>query len=127
MGEKNTKEKKSGNLLSPEANAKSCGFILFIVGLVSVLVSFFGDSYTTGDGEFTIFSILDGILLIVAGYGLYKKKKYGLYSFFLIGIISFIFLFYNLLNGSDITSGLITLVVYILLSVWFWSGKENFT
>lgn len=111
---------KKSSFTDPAANAKSCGGLLIILGVFLLLGVFI-------EGLVSPIYLLSVILLIVTGYGLYKKKKYGLYLFFVqIGISAWQVLM-NLMNGVAIAGSVVVLVITCLLTAWFWSSRRSFS
>jgi hypothetical protein len=102
----------------PVANASTIGFLLMLIGLMRLL-----------DGNFSPLPLLIMILYFGAGFGLWKKKLWGLYLFGGLAALSVILFLYNLSLGVPllIFDLLLGPVINIALFVWFWNARARFS
>ena len=101
----------------PVANASSVGFISILAGLAQ----FLGDNRTS-------LNYLLGILYVISGYGLWKKKLWGLYAFAFITAIAVVQVVFavsqqNMLSGITV----VFTVIQALFLAWLWKAKDRFS
>ena len=100
----------------PVANARTVGFLCLLIAVVDLL-----------GGDFSLMGIIKIALYLAVGFGLWKRKLWGLYIFGGLAIYSVIFFLYLLSLGFPITiTMLFDPVITVGLFAWFWSGKDRF-
>jgi len=123
-------DEKKSKFLDVSSNAKSVGFIIFIIGLIKSLgiLPALVDSNTYRNPIYFIISVVVSIGLIVFGLALRKLKKWAMYGFIGLSILAIVGSLLNFLSGipGSLTSLILNLAIYGGLSFWFYSARAKF-
>ncbi len=113
-------------MLDPVKNAKVMGFLFIILGVLKInsLIVHAGESES-------IELILNACLTLipfVVGIGLFQKKLWGVYGNGLLVVLIVLEIIYNYFVLATVSVGdLVSLAIYIVLFLWFWSAKQKFS
>lgn len=116
-------------LFDPVANAKTIAFLIILSGVLGLLYypSKLLDSATYDRPIPIVFGSLSSLAYIVVGLGLRKIKLWGLYAFLALTGVNLLYMVFYLSQGYPLATGVVIVnVIFILLSVWFYSAKDRF-
>lgn len=117
-------------LLDPVSNARAWGTLSILGGVIQLYKYISLVIKDTSQLSISIVaSIIVAVVSIVIGIGLRKTKIWGLYSFIIFTIISIPYtIFITLPKQNTILNYIVVfgIILNVLLSVWFYSGKKRF-
>jgi len=117
------------NFLDPIANAKTAAFFLIVIGVIGILQypALLLNPATYSQPVFFLFGFLSSLFYIIAGIGLRKVKLWGFYCFLGLTAATLFYSCFYLIQGYQLSvSLLLSNLINILLSVWFYSAKNRF-
>lgn len=125
--QQNSQSKSNSKFLSPESNATSCGGLLILFGVFGIM--FLLSDLIRIDKNITEipYNIFEIVMLFVVGFGLRKKKMYGIYGFFVLTAIYLIETILSYLGGYSPIGGVILFFINLALGIWFWTARKTFS
>lgn len=116
-----------GKFLDAHENAPGCGVVIALFGVMILMFSFGNPFVAENTSDISTLTLIEGIILVITGYGLYKRKMFGIYGLGLLLLMSIGGFLYNLAQGFTVRESLSwTLIIYPLLLWWFYSAKKLF-
>ena len=112
-------------MLDPVKNAKTIGFLLIIVGLITGFTRLF-DLMKFQDLVATfVFAISVG--WIITGFGLRKTKLWAVYGIGVFALIQLALIIFSSTAGESMSmDSIISLIVMAVLFFWFYSARNKF-
>lgn len=105
----------ASKFVDPVANAGTIGFILMLLGFVKLL-----------SGDFSPINLGVMVLYLAIGFGLWKKKVWGLYLFGVLATLSVLLFLYFFSLGVPLFPAIIDPILTVGLFTWFWSARTRF-
>lgn len=116
-------------------NARIVGILLILFGLfdflggIKTLTDFLnrGNAIIAEDVPSFIALVAGPVIAIVAGFGLIKSKLWAVYGIGLLALVRIITLLWASSEVAITTGNFVVVGIYILLFIWFYSSKKDFS
>ena len=117
------------SFFDPAANAKSIGLIFLILGIIQLLpiLSLLVNSTFLANPIPVLLSYIPTVVLVVVSFGLRQLKLWGLYGFMALSVYQLIQAIVQFVTGASTSLVPVILsILFLLLSVWFYSARDRF-
>lgn len=116
-------------------NARIIGILLILFGLfdflsgIKTLTDFLNNSKALiAEDVLNFIPLVAGpVIAIVAGFGLFKSKLWAVYGIGLLVLVRIITLIWASSEVAITTGNFVVVGIYILLFIWFYSSKKDFS
>lgn len=140
MDYQNTNQSFNNQVVKPNFLIRFISLLILLGGIFSaswaiIYYSFYsyGGIFEPGDfpvniGRQGIFLGINGIVLIITGYGLRKMKLWSLYLYATLTAGGIIYALYQFSKSTDPNlAGLLgTLIIELIILIYFWSTRKDF-